>query len=71
MKATASTNIFSTFFHIIFCFAQVPFFNKCQKEKCVLKDVTFTGRKAGEMRKVTAQVLLSLVLSTILVRVND
>jgi hypothetical protein len=37
------------------------FFNKHQTEKCVLQGVTFIGRKAGKMRKVTAQGLLSLV----------
>jgi hypothetical protein len=44
-------------------FAQDPFFNKHQKEKCVLKGAsycaTFIGRKERKMRKVTAQALLS------------
>jgi hypothetical protein len=43
-------------------FAQDPFFNKCQGEKCVLLGVTFIGRKAGKKRKVTTQALLSLVV---------
>jgi len=43
-------------------FAQDPFFNKFHGEKCVLRGVTFIGRKAGKMRKVTTQALLSLVV---------
>jgi hypothetical protein len=42
-------------------FAQDPFFDKYQREKCVWLGVTFMGRRAGKMRKVTAQALLSLV----------
>jgi hypothetical protein len=41
-------------------FAQDPFFKKCQREKCVWQGVTFMGRMAGKLRKVTAQALLSL-----------
>jgi hypothetical protein len=33
-------------------FAQDPFFNKCQREKCVWRDVTFKGRRTEKMRKV-------------------
>jgi hypothetical protein len=62
MKETASTNIFSTFCHrLTYNFAQDPFFNKCHREKRVLQGVTFMGREAGKMRKVTAQALLSMV----------
>jgi hypothetical protein len=43
-------------------FAQDPFFDKCQREKCVLLGATILGRKAGTMRKVTAQDLLNLVV---------
>jgi hypothetical protein len=63
MEETASTNIFSTFYHrMAYNFAQDPFFNKCQREKCVWQGVTFMGRRAGKMGKVTAQALLSLVV---------
>jgi hypothetical protein len=37
-----------------YTFAQDPFFNNCQKEKCVLLGVAFIGgkaAKAGKMRK--------------------
>ncbi len=53
---------------LIFChrmaynFAQDPFLNKCQREKCVWRGATFMGRRAGKMRKVTAQALLSLLV---------
>jgi hypothetical protein len=61
MEMTASTNIFSTFCHrMAYNFAQDPFFNTCQREKCVWLGVTFMGRRAGKMRKVRAQALLSL-----------
>jgi hypothetical protein len=43
-------------------FAQDPFFNKCQREKCVWQGVILKGRRAGKMRKVTAQALLSLLV---------
>ena len=43
-------------------YAQDPFFDKRQREKCVWRGVTFTGRRAGKMRKVTAQALLSLLV---------
>jgi hypothetical protein len=43
-------------------FAQDPFFNKRQREKCVWRGVTFKGRRAGKMRKVTDQALLSLLV---------
>jgi hypothetical protein len=43
-------------------YAQDPFFNKRQREKCVWRGVTFKGRRAGKMRKVTAQALLSLLV---------
>jgi hypothetical protein len=44
--------------------AQDLFFNKCQREKCVLQSVIiiFIGGMAFKMRKVTAQALLSLVV---------
>ena len=73
MKKTSSTNISSTFCHrMAYNFAQDPFFNKCQGEKCVLWDVTFTGRKAGKKRKVTTQALLSLVVwSEWMIRYNS
>ena len=45
-----------------FNFAQYPFLNKHKEEKCVLPGVTLIGRKAGKMRKVTTQALLSLVV---------
>jgi hypothetical protein len=62
MEKSASTNIFFTFCHrVIYNFAQDPFFNKCQREKleCALQSVSFIGGKAGKMRKVTTQALLS------------
>jgi hypothetical protein len=65
MEATAPTNNFSTFSHrMAYNFAQDPFFNKCQREKCDLLSVTMPAfrKKAGKMRKVTAQALLSLVV---------
>jgi hypothetical protein len=43
-------------------FAQDPLFHKCQREKCVLQGVAFMGRRAGKLRKVTAQALLGLVV---------
>jgi hypothetical protein len=52
-------------------FAQDPFFNKCQRDKCVWQGVTLMRRRAGKMRKVTAQSLLSLVELGSLVRMND
>jgi hypothetical protein len=43
-------------------FAQDPFFHKFQREEYVWQGVTFMGRRAGKMRKVTAQALLSLLV---------
>jgi hypothetical protein len=45
-------------------FAQDPLIYKCQREKCVWWGVTFMGRtwRAGKMRKVTIQALLSLLI---------
>jgi hypothetical protein len=52
--------------------AQDPFFNECQREKCVWQGVTFMGRRAGKLRKVTAQALLSLLVWFVsLVKMND
>jgi hypothetical protein len=63
MEETASTNMFSTFCcRMAYNFAKDPFFNKCQREKCVWKGVTFMRRRAGKMRKVTARALLCLVV---------
>jgi hypothetical protein len=65
LEETVSTNIFFTFcLRMGYNFAQDPFFNKCQRDKCVWRGVTFMGRRAGKMRKVTAQafMLLSLVV---------
>jgi hypothetical protein len=45
-----------------YIFAQDPFFNKYQREKCVWRGVAILERQAGKMRKVTAQALLSLVV---------
>jgi hypothetical protein len=45
-----------------YIFAQDPFFDKCQRGKSVWQGVTFMRRRAGKMRKVTAQALLSLVV---------
>jgi hypothetical protein len=47
------------FVRMTYNFAQDPFFNKCQREKW---GVTFIGGKAGKVRKITAQALLSLVV---------
>jgi hypothetical protein len=59
MEMTTSTNIYSTCCHrMTYNFAQDPFFNKCQREKCV---VTFLNR-ASNMGKVTVQALLSLLV---------
>jgi hypothetical protein len=53
-------------------FAQDPFFNECQRGKCVWQGVTFMGRRAGKLRKVTAQALLSLLVWFVsLVKMND
>jgi hypothetical protein len=41
---------------------QDPFFNKRQREKCVLLGVIILGKKAGKMRKATAQALLRMVV---------
>jgi hypothetical protein len=49
-------------------FAQDPFFNKCQREKCVWRVVAFTGRRAGKMRKVYRSSFAEL---DSLVRMND
>jgi hypothetical protein len=63
MKDTTSTNIFSTFCHrMTHFFSQDPFFNKCQRAKCVLQGAAFIGGKACKMRKVTARALLRLVV---------
>jgi hypothetical protein len=63
MEKTASTNMFSTFCHrMTYNIAQDPFFKKNQREKSVWQGVTFIKRRAGKMRKVTAQALLSLVV---------
>jgi hypothetical protein len=63
MEKTGSTNMFSTFCHrMAYNYAQDPFFNKCKREKCVWQGVTFMGRRAGKMRKVTAQALLSFLV---------
>jgi hypothetical protein len=45
-------------------FARDTFFSKCQKEKCVLQGVASMGGKVCKMRKVTAQAVLSLVVSS-------
>jgi hypothetical protein len=64
VEETASTNIF--FYHLsqpeddISSFCTRSFL---VREKCVLLGVILrAGRKAGKMRKVTAQALLSLVV---------
>jgi hypothetical protein len=63
MEKIATTNIFSTFCHRMpYNFAQDPFFHKFHREKYVWQGVTFMGRRAGKMRKVTAQALLSLLV---------
>jgi hypothetical protein len=43
-------------------FAQDLSLKNVQEKKCVLLVVTILGRKAGKMRKVTAQALLNLVV---------
>jgi hypothetical protein len=63
MEDSASINIFSNFHHrLTHNFAQGPFFDECQREKCVLQGVTFIGEKAWKMKKVTAHALLSFVV---------
>ena len=46
--------------HIIWL--KILYLIKYAAEKCVLRGATFIGRKAGKMRKVTAQALLSWVV---------
>jgi hypothetical protein len=49
MEETSSANIFSTFGHqMAYNFAQDPFFNKCQREKCVWLGVTL--EKGGQAK---------------------
>jgi hypothetical protein len=61
--------MYSTFCHrMTYNFAQDPFLINV-KEKNLSCAVTFLERKAGKMRKVTAQALL--IIHSELVRMND
>ena len=63
MEETASMTGDSTFCQrMTHNLAQDSYLIKFASEKCVLLGATFIGRKAGKMRKVTAQALLSWVV---------
>ena len=73
MKKTSSTNISSTFCHrMAYNFAQDPFFNKCQGEKCVLlgisNGVTFMGMEGRQNEKSDISSFAEL---SCLIRMND
>jgi hypothetical protein len=71
MEETAFTNISSTLCHRMrYNFAQDPFYDKCQRKKCVLLGVTFIGGKEGKMRTATARLASYAELGS-LVRMDD